>query len=110
MRKLGIVVIHPTRNHGSRMGQIMEQGPIEKLIPHPAIESFHEAILHRLAWRNVVPFDSMLGTPALDRMEVSSAPLSDTIMPGFTHRSSNTVNSNATRRPDIEVSRITAQL
>lgn len=68
VRTLGVVVIRPSRDDGSRVGQVMEQGLIEKLIPHPAIEALHEAILHGLARCDVVPRDQVLGTPVQDRI------------------------------------------
>ena len=33
---------------------------------HPAVETLYETVLHRLAWRDVVPFDPVLGTPPQD--------------------------------------------
>lgn len=90
----------------------MKKGFVEKLIAHPAIEAFHEAILHGLARCDVVPRDPVLGAPAQDRriaFDVSSVPLSETIMSGLPLRSINAVNSRATRRPDIEVSGIAAR-
>jgi len=38
-------------------GMAGEQVLVEALVPQPAIEALHEAILHRLARRDVVPLD-----------------------------------------------------
>ena len=38
---------------------------VEALVAKLAVEAFHEAILLRLAWRDVVPFDAVLLGPRL---------------------------------------------
>lgn len=66
MGAFGIVISYPARNSRPSMGQAMEQRFIQKLIPHPAIKTFHETILHGLAGGDVMPLDQMIGTPAED--------------------------------------------
>src|SRR5690606_38353796 len=68
MRALGVVVCGPGGNHGPRMVQVAEHGLVEQLIAHPTVEAFDETVLHRLARRDVVPFDPVLGTPLQDRV------------------------------------------
>lgn len=67
------------------------------------------AVLHGLARRYVVPFDPVLGPHRRMAFEVSSVPLSLTIIPGLPRRSIRAVSSRATRCPEIEVSGIAAR-
>jgi hypothetical protein len=64
------------------LAQAREQVFVQALVPRAAIETLHEATLHRLARRDVVPFD--LATYGHFRIEflVSSVPLSLTTMQG----------------------------
>src|SRR6185312_964865 len=43
-----------------------EQVLVEALVAQPAVEALDEAILHRLAWCNVVPFDVAFLLPGQD--------------------------------------------
>jgi hypothetical protein len=43
-----------------------EQRFVQKLIAHAAVETFAEAVLHRLAGRDVMPLDFAFGRPAQD--------------------------------------------
>jgi len=85
-----------------RMSQVAEHGLVEQLVAHPTVETFDETVLHRFAWRDVVPFDLVLGTPSQDGVTGHSVPLSLTTMPGFPRRSIRAVSSRATRHPEIE--------
>ena len=51
-----------------------EEPFVEALIALPTIEAFHEAVLHRLARRDVVPFDRRSSCHARMAFEVSSVP------------------------------------
>lgn len=62
MRALGVVVVGPGGDHNPRMGQVSKHGFVEQLIAHPPVETFHEAVLHRLARCDVVPLDPMRGS------------------------------------------------
>ena len=64
----GVVVIDPGRDQIAGMGEVAEQRLVQELVPHPAIEAFHETVLHRLSGRDVVPFDLVLGAPLQDRV------------------------------------------
>ena len=57
MRPVVIVVVAPCRNQMAGMAQGWEQVLVQALVPQTAVEAFHEAVLHRLARRDVVPFD-----------------------------------------------------
>ena len=50
------------------MVEIEEERLVEKLVAHPAIEAFDEAVLHWLAGCDVVPVDLMILCPAEDRI------------------------------------------
>ncbi len=104
------------------MGQVPEQGLVQKLVSHPAVEAFDESILHRFARRDAEPLrrhwfepngegHSILCSAQHFRIafEVSSVPLSLTIIPGFPRRSISAVSSRATRRPEMDVSGIAAR-
>ena len=63
MRTLAVVVVGPDRNFGPGVIEAEEQGFVEKLIPHPAVEALAEAVLHRLSGRDEVPVDLVLLRP-----------------------------------------------
>ena len=116
MWALRVVIIYPGRDQIAGMGEVAKRGLVKKLVPHATVETLDESILHGLSWRDVMPFDPVLGAPfrCADlrfRMafEVSSVPLSETIMPGRPRRSISAASSRATRLPDIEVSGIAAR-
>ena len=44
MRALAVVVVGPSRNFGLGVIEAEEQGFVEKLIAHPAVEAFTEAV------------------------------------------------------------------
>ena len=50
-----VEVVTPSGNQIAGMAQAVEQVFIEAFVAHPAIEAFHEPILHWLARRDVVP-------------------------------------------------------
>src|ERR1044071_727294 len=68
MRALLIVVGSPGGDLGASVGEIKEQGLVEKFVAHPAIEAFDEAVLHRLSGRNEVPLDAMVAAPGEHRI------------------------------------------
>ena len=43
-----------------------EQGLVQQLVAHSSVEGFDEAVLHRLAGRDVMPVDAVLGAPGED--------------------------------------------
>jgi hypothetical protein len=52
MRTLAIVVGDPIRNLRAGLIEAEEQGFVEHLVAHPAIEAFTEAVLRRFSRRN----------------------------------------------------------
>ena len=64
----GVVIGDPGGEEFTGMGEVAEQRLVQKFVPHPAVKAFHEAILHRLSRRDVVPFDLVLGAPLQDRV------------------------------------------
>ena len=58
-----VVIIGPIGDAGSGVIEAEEQGFIEKLVPHPAIEALTEAVLHRLARRDEVPGNAVFLRP-----------------------------------------------
>ena len=61
MGPLLVVVCRPGPDRGSCRGHVAEHGLVQKLVSHASVETFHEAILHRLARSDVVPLDAALG-------------------------------------------------
>jgi hypothetical protein len=61
-----IVIVPPGGQHEPGMGQRGEQGLVEAFVPQATVEALHEAVLHRLARRDVVPLDPSLLRPAQD--------------------------------------------
>ena len=57
MRAMVIVIVTPSRDQLSGVAQVVEQVLVQALVPEAAIEAFHKAVLHGLAWRDVVPLD-----------------------------------------------------
>jgi hypothetical protein len=88
--------------HSAGMRERAEQGLVEQFVAQAADEGFRERVLHRLARRDVVP-----GNLAI--LEVSSVPLSLTIVFGLPRSSSSRSSSRATRIPEIEVSATSAR-
>ncbi len=68
MRPLGVVVGDPAADELAGLVEIKKDCLVEELVAHPAVEAFDEAVLHRFAGRDVVPFDLMIDCPAEDRV------------------------------------------
>ena len=66
VRSVGVVVDPPFFDDPACLAEVREHVLVEALVPQAAIEAFHEAILHRFARRDVVPFDGMLLLPSQD--------------------------------------------
>ena len=63
-----VVVVAPLGQFNTDLMQRREQGLIELLISQLAIETLNVAILHGLAWSDIVPLDLGLISPAQDRI------------------------------------------
>src|SRR5215475_10567751 len=61
-----VVVDTPGLDDPAGLGEIGEQVLVEAFVAQPAVERFDEAVLARLAGRDVVPFDAMVLLPAED--------------------------------------------
>ena len=68
MRALGIVDVGPAGDSLARMIDAEEQGLVQQLVAHPAVERLAVAVLHGLARRNVVPLHLHLLGPFEDRV------------------------------------------
>jgi hypothetical protein len=65
VRARAIVIGVPDCQGDARRSQGCEQGLIEQFIPQAAVEVLDEAVLHRRAKRDVMPFDIALIGPRL---------------------------------------------
>ena len=68
MRALRVVVGSPGFDQISGMGDVVEQRLVQKLVPHSAVGTFDEAVLHGLARCDVVPLNLVLCAPLQDRV------------------------------------------
>ena len=68
MRSVGVVVDPPCFDDLTRLVEVVEQVLVEALVAQPAVEALHEAILHRFARCDVVPFDAAFLLPRQDRV------------------------------------------
>lgn len=50
------------------MDPVGKHGLVEELVSHAAVETIHEAVLHRLARRDVMPLDALLRGKGQDRV------------------------------------------
>lgn len=78
-----VVVGHPGGDQVAGMGEVSEQRFVEKFVPHPAVETLDEPILHRLSRRDVVPLDLGLGAPLQDRIRGQFGPVVGDDHPGL---------------------------
>ena len=62
-----IVVVPPAGDAAAGVAEALEDLLVQKLVAQPTVEALHEAVLLRLARRDVVPFDALLLLPAQDR-------------------------------------------
>jgi hypothetical protein len=61
VRSVGVVVDSPVFDDRPCLAEVCEHVFVEALVvPQPSIEALHEAILHRFARCDVVPFDGTL--------------------------------------------------
>ena len=83
MRSRGVVIGDPCRHQFAGIVEVAEQGFVQKLVPHPAIEAFYEAVLHWLAGRDVVPFNLGLGAPLQNGVQGQLCPIIADDHPGL---------------------------
>lgn len=82
MRPRSVVVDDPGRGQLVGVGEVPEQGLVQDLVAHPAVEALDEAVLHGLVRRDVVPFDPVLGAPLQDRVRGELCPVVRNDHPG----------------------------
>ena len=68
MRSLGVVDVGPAGDNRARVVDAEEQGLVQKLVAHPAVERLAVAVLHGFARRDVVPLHLHLLGPFEDRV------------------------------------------
>lgn len=66
MRAVQVMVVSPVFNNLPRVAVAGEEVLVEAFIAQPTIEAFHEAILHGLARRDVVPRHGLVLLPFED--------------------------------------------
>jgi hypothetical protein len=66
MRPLAVVVAPPCFDDAARLAEAGEQVLVETLVTQPPDEALDEAVLLRLARRDVVPLQAALLLPAQD--------------------------------------------
>jgi hypothetical protein len=70
-----VVVADPGADLRARVIEAEEQRFVQKLIAHASVETFAEAILHRLARRDVMPLDLVFGRPGQDGVRGELCPV-----------------------------------
>src|SRR5271169_2856901 len=65
---LGVIVQTPMPDYAACLVQTAEQVLVQAFVAKAADEAFCKAVLHRLARRDVVPFDFVLLLPSQDRV------------------------------------------
>ena len=75
MGSFGVVVSDPGADQFAGMGQVAEQGLVQKLVAQPAVEAFHKAVLHRLSGGDVVPLDMLVLRPFENGMTCNFCPV-----------------------------------
>jgi len=92
------------------MGETVEHFFVQALVALFPVERLNEAVLLRFASRDIVPGDAGLLLPFQDvAREVSSVPLSETIVFGLPQSRMQRSSSWTTRAPDREVSATSAR-
>ncbi len=75
MRAFGVVAGCPNGDDDTSMGQVAEYSLAEQFIPHPSVDTFDEAVLHRIARRDILPFNPLLGTLRQDGVRSQFRPI-----------------------------------
>jgi len=70
-----VVVVAPGPDQMAGMAQVSKQVLVEALVHQTAVGALHEAVLHRLAGRDVVPLDLTLLLPFQDRFRGEIGPI-----------------------------------
>jgi hypothetical protein len=67
VRPVGVVVLLPYLDQPTSARQVAEHVRIEALVAEATVQALDEAVLHRLARRDVVPLDLAIFLPLQDR-------------------------------------------
>lgn len=68
VRSVLVVVAPPCFDDGACFGKVAEEVFVQAFVAKPAVEGLDEGVLHRLARRNVMPFNTGGLAPPEDRM------------------------------------------
>ena len=68
MRSLPVVILDLGCDLDPGMSMAEEQGLVEQLVAHATIEALAEAVLHRLARRDIMSLDAELSAPCQHRV------------------------------------------
>jgi hypothetical protein len=104
-----VVVPPPGLELGPGVGQGAEQGLVEQFVAQAAVEALAEAVLLGIAEGGVMSGDLASSAHCRMALQVSSLPLSLTIMVGLPRQAMMASSSRATRWPEIEVSATSAK-
>jgi len=75
MRVVMVEVVTPSRHIILGMDQVVEEVLVHAFIAHSTVEPFNEAVLHRLARRDVVPLDFTVLLPLWGRIAGQLSPV-----------------------------------
>ena len=75
MRALGIVAVDPVGDRFTGMAEVYEQGLVQELVAHPAVERLTIAVLHGLARGDVMPVHLHLLGPGQDGVRGELGPI-----------------------------------
>ena len=112
MRSCPTIGADPAGDDGAGVIEIVEQRFVQEFIPHPAVEGLADSVLHRLARSDEAmkcQAKPASWVQASIAFEENSVPWSETIRLGLPRRRITSASSRATRRPEIEVSGISAR-
>ena len=99
-----VLVELPRRDDAFRGGQQREGVLVQAFVAQATIGRSDEAVLRRLAGRDVVPLDAGVLAPGQDPTTGQFGALSLTIISGLPQRSTIAASSRTTRLPDSDVS------
>ncbi len=66
MRSLMIKITALRGYHAAGVAQGIKQVFVQAFVAEPAVEQFDQTVLHRLAWRDEMPFDLAIPAPLED--------------------------------------------
>ena len=103
MRALGVLVVDPSSEDRAGLVDREEQRLVEQFVEIPTIEALDVAVLRRLARCDEMPLDASFALLGEHAFEVSSMPLSLTIIFSAPRSAIRSASSRTTLRPGIDV-------